>query len=138
MKRALAERARLCPCAAAPLGVHWVQFVRPSGRDCQRMIAELRRRLRWSSQRTANVLGVAHWTFRRWVAGERDPNAGSRRLIWLVWISHLHPRLLRRPDAWMRWYGVRETEAEARLRKLGVSKNVPLVKRASVTQSRKP
>jgi hypothetical protein len=69
-----------------------------------------------SNRALGEILGVSTRTVQMWAFGHRNPSAGIRRLVWLVWMLHFHPRKLRDPLAWLRWPCVRETELEARIK----------------------
>jgi len=62
----------------------------------------------------AAYFGVVPGTFKQWVDGPDAPTFSARRLIWFIWCSVLHPEYLKGEDAWLRWDGVLETEAQAR------------------------
>ena len=89
----------------------------PSGPESRRFLLEIKARKHWSNRHLANALGLPILTVTRWAYGLNSPTWSGRRLLWLVWMSTFHPTILARPDSWLRWYGVRETEGMARLKK---------------------
>ena len=93
----------------------------PSAADCRRMLAEVKKRLRWSNQRFANYLGVAECTLSFWVQGRRSPASGCRRLIWWFWSSICAPQHLQTPYAFLLWGGVQESEGLAKARRVAAA-----------------
>lgn len=82
------------------------------------MLLALKKRLHWSTKRLSLQLCVPELTVRNWVQGISNPDSAARRLIWLVYMLHFNPRALKQPDAWFKWPGVEDTEADWIIRQL--------------------
>lgn len=74
---------------------------KPSDVETLGMVRDVVRRL--GERGAADVIGCPLMTLRHWTAGEVQPAATARRVVWVVWVLMFHPERLRSWFDWLTW-----------------------------------